>query len=245
MPQLRIGTAGWSIPLRDGDAFPSEGTSLERYASRFGCAEINSSFHRPHRPATYQRWTDSVPEDFRFSAKLLKTITHSQRLVDVEPLIAAFLAEVQGLGRKLAIILVQLPPSLAFDAAVAGGFFHAFRARTDVQIVCEPRHPTWFESDAEQLLAEHRIARVAADPAKVPAASGPGGWRGLTYFRLHGSPVPYRSSYEPERLQAYADAIAADLREKREVWCIFDNTASSAAVGNALALDALLAKAGP
>jgi uncharacterized protein YecE (DUF72 family) len=213
---------------------------LERYAAGFGCAEINSSFHRSHRPLTYQRWAETVPADFRFSAKLAKTITHKQRLADAEALVESFIAELGGLGTKLAVILVQLPPSLVFDPAVTAAFFDNLASRTQVQLVCEPRHPSWFEAEADALLAERRIARVAADPAKVPAAAEPGGWRGLSYYRLHGSPVPYRSSYEPERLEAYARSMAADLAEGRDVWCIFDNTASSAATGNALDLQALL-----
>ncbi len=244
MAELRIGTAGWSIPLSDAQGFPSEGSSLERYAARFGCAEINSSFHRSHRPSTYERWASSVPEDFRFSAKLPKTITHKQRLIDAEELVAGFLAEVAGLGSKLAVILVQLPPSLAFDAAVAARFLDRLRGATGAAIACEPRHASWFEDEVDALLAERQVARVAADPAKVPAASSPGGWRGFAYYRLHGSPVPYRSSYEPERLQAYANAMEADLEQGRDVWCIFDNTASSAATRNALVLKILLGHAG-
>ena len=240
MAELRIGTAGWSIPLRDAEAFPAEGSSLERYAARFACAEINSSFHRSHRPGTYERWAASVPEDFRFSAKLSKTITHKQRLLDSGELVKAFVAEVAGLGPKLAVILVQLPPSLAFDPEIAAQFFDLLLGETGAALVCEPRHPSWFEDEAGALLAERRVARVAADPAKLPAAAVPGGWPGLAYYRLHGSPVPYRSSYEPERLQAYAEAMAADLEQGREVWCIFDNTASSAATGNALDLMRLL-----
>ena len=242
MAELRIGTAGWSIPLRDSASFPVEGTSLERYASRFTCTEINSSFHRSHRPQTYERWAEAVPPDFGFSAKLPKTITHKQRLVDAGALVESFLEEAQGLGAKLAVVLVQLPPSLAFDPAVTAAFFDGLASGTKAQLVCEPRHPSWFEVEADGLLAERRIARVAADPAKVPAAAEPGGWRGLTYYRLHGSPVPYRSSYEPERLEAYARNMVADLRAGRDVWCIFDNTASSAATGNALDLQALLGR---
>ncbi len=245
MAELRIGTAGWSIPLRNAAGFPAEGTSLERYAAGFTCAEINSSFHRSHRPVTYERWATAVPADFRFAAKLAKTITHKQRLVDAEGLIESFIEEIQGLGAKLGVILVQLPPSLAFDPAVAAAFFDRLISRSQVQLVCEPRHPSWFEAEADALLGERRIARVAADPAKVSAAAEPGGWRGLTYYRLHGSPVPYRSSYEPERLEAYARSMAADLREGRDVWCIFDNTASSAAIGNALDLQALLTSRPP
>lgn len=245
MAELRIGTAGWSIPLRNAADFPPEGTSLERYAARFTCAEINSSFHRSHRPQTYGRWAEAVPEDFRFAAKLAKTITHKQRLVDAEALVESFVEEVGGLAARLGVILVQLPPSLAFDPAVAAAFFDALTSRTQVQLVCEPRHPSWFEAEADALLGERRIARVAADPAKVPAAAEPGGWRGLSYYRLHGSPVPYRSSYEPERLELYARSMAADLREGRDVWCIFDNTASSAATGNALDLQAMLTSPPP
>src|SRR5213076_405151 len=86
----RIGTAGWAIPAGVRDRFPADGTSLERYAARFAFAEINSSFHRPHRPATYQRWAESVRDDFRFAIKMPKAITHVQRLVDCGGLIAAF-----------------------------------------------------------------------------------------------------------------------------------------------------------
>jgi uncharacterized protein YecE (DUF72 family) len=240
--EARIGTAGWSIPVKVAAGFPLEGTGLQRYAARLDFAEINSSFHRSHRPATYQRWADAVPADFRFSVKLAKTITHKQRLVDVDELLKDFLREISGLGSKASIILVQLPPSLGFDPAVAAAFFDRLRGSTEARLVCEPRHASWFEQAADALLAERRVARVAADPATVEQAGHPGGWRGLSYYRLHGSPVVYRSSYEPERLQAYAAAMAFNLQEGREVWCIFDNTASSAALGNAVDLRRMIAK---
>ncbi|MEA3052507.1 MAG: hypothetical protein QOG72_1410 [Sphingomonadales bacterium] len=234
---IRIGTAGWSIPVRVAEAFPGEGGGLERYSAGFGCAEINSSFHRSHRPDTWRRWAASVPDAFRFSAKLPKEITHKRRLAGCAESLAAALAEMEGLGPKLEILLVQLPPSLAFEAAVAGDFFTALRQGWGRGIACEPRHPSWFEPEPDALLAGLRVARVAADPARVPSAAGPGGWRGLAYYRLHGSPLPYRSSYDDGRLEAYAARIAA---QAGPVWCIFDNTASSAATGDALKLKALL-----
>nr|WP_295373848.1 DUF72 domain-containing protein [uncultured Sphingosinicella sp.] len=239
MTELRIGTAGWSVPTDVADRFPTEGSSLERYASRFSCAEINSTFHRSHRQSTYERWAASVPPGFRFSAKLPKTITHQSKLVECENLLHLFVTEVSPLADKLSVILVQLPPSLAFDLAVAGAFFDSLRRRTQVQLVCEPRHASWFEEEADMLLSAARIARVAADPVKVAAAAEPGGWRGLSYYRLHGSPVPYRSSYDDGRLESYARVIASE-REGRPVWCIFDNTASSAAGSDALNLAGLL-----
>jgi uncharacterized protein YecE (DUF72 family) len=239
MAELRIGTAGWSVPPSIGDAFPAEGTGLERYAARFACAEINSTFHRSHRRSTYERWAASTPPAFRFSAKLPKTITHGQRLVGSEELFCRYLDEVAALGERLAIHLVQLPPSLAFDALSAGAFFERARERTGLPIACEPRHASWFDPAADALLGQLQVARVAADPARVEQASVPGGWRGLVYYRLHGSPVTYRSSYDDGRLEGYAAQLRA-AAEDAQTWFIFDNTASSAATADALALSRLI-----
>jgi uncharacterized protein YecE (DUF72 family) len=239
MAELRIGTAGWSVPPRVGEHFPAEGTSLERYSARFRCAEINSTFHRSHRHSTYEKWAASTPSDFRFSAKLPKTITHGQKLAGCEELLCVYLDEVAGLGERLAVHLVQLPPSLQYDERLARGFFEMLRERTNLTIACEPRHASWFEPAADALLAGMQVARVAADPAKVDQAAVPGGWPGLAYYRLHGSPVMYRSSYDDGRLEAYATQIGGSLAAA-DSWCIFDNTASSAATGDALALSRML-----
>jgi uncharacterized protein YecE (DUF72 family) len=235
-----IGTAGWSIGGRDGAAFPAEGSALERYARVFAGVEVNSSFHRSHRPATWARWAAGVPASFRFAVKVPRTITHQAKLVDAEPLVAAFAVEVAPLGDKLAVLLVQLPPKLGFDPGVAERFFTGLRRTTDAAIVCEPRHPAWFDDAADALLARLRVARVAADPAPVPAAAVPGGWRGLAYWRLHGSPVMYRSAYSDAALDAYAREIRGAIGPGVGAWCMFDNTAASAATGNALALRARL-----
>jgi uncharacterized protein YecE (DUF72 family) len=228
-----IGTAGWSIPRDDAGAFPVKGTSLERYAGVFGGVEVNSSFHRAHRPSTWARWAASVPEGFRFSVKIPKTITHAAKLVEVDALIDRFVHEIAPLGPQLAILLVQLPPKLAFEPDVAERFFSTLRRYTAADLVCEPRHASWFEDEADTLLDRLRVARAAADPALSPVAARPGGWRGLSYWRLHGSPAMYRSPYSDAALDTYAD----QLRDKgAKAWCIFDNTAASAATGNALTL---------
>jgi uncharacterized protein YecE (DUF72 family) len=232
MPSTRIGTAGWSIPRDCADAFPIEGSGLERYAAVFSAAEINSSFHRPHRASTWEQWRDSVPCTFRFSVKLPKTITHERRLVNCAELLSDFLKQVALLDNKLAVLLIQLPPSLAWNASAVRTFLRDLAARTPTLLACEPRHPSWFDAEADALLAELRVARVAADPARVPAAAQPGGWSGLRYWRLHGSPVMYRSSYA-DRIDTYAELLS---EAHPDCWCIFDNTASSAATSDALAL---------
>lgn len=160
---------------------PSAGSHLERDAGHFGAVEINSSFHRPHRPATYARWAASVPDGFRFAVKLPKAITHVARLIDCEAAVADFPIETGGRGPALGVLLVQLPPSLAFDAVIARASFTLLERHTAVPVACEPRHPSWFAPDAGALLAGLKVARVAADPAIVPAAAEPGGWRGLAY----------------------------------------------------------------
>jgi uncharacterized protein YecE (DUF72 family) len=82
---------------------------------------------------------------------------------------------------------------LAYQAGTADRFFTDLREQGAGSIVCEPRHASWFTAEVESLLEEPRVARVAADPAPVPGAGAPGGWRGLAYYRLHGSPRMYYS----------------------------------------------------
>ena len=232
---ISVGTAGWSIPRDIANEFPEEGSGLERYAARFPVAEINSSFHRPHRISTWARWRDSVPEDFRFSVKLPKRITHVCKLAACEAELTRFMGEAGILGPKLAVLLVQLPPKLAFDARVVERFFAHMRGITPSAIACEPRHPSWFEKDATNVLRDLAIARVAADPAICPAAATPAEWGTLSYWRLHGSPVVYRSSYS-DRIEKYSAALAQEAALGKDVWCIFDNTASSAGAADALLL---------
>lgn len=227
--EIRVGCAGWSIPGAQAARFPGEGTHLERYARRFAAGEINSSFYRPHRPATYQRWAASTPDGFRFAVKVPKEITHTRRLADIEEPLERFLAEAGELGEKLGPLLVQLPPSLEWEADVAEAFFTELRERFAGGVVCEPRHATWFTPEGEQLLDRFQVGRVAADPAPVPEAAEPGGWPGLVYYRLHGSPRIYYSGYSAE----YLDAVAARLASTGG-WCIFDNTAEGEATADAL-----------
>ncbi len=118
-----IGCAGWSLPKAYAGEFPAEGTHLQRYAQRLSCVEINSSFYRPHRTSTYERWAGSTPDGFRFAVKAPKEITHVRRLLAAEAPLEKFLGEVAGLGSKLGALLVQLPPSLAFERDLAEGFF--------------------------------------------------------------------------------------------------------------------------
>ena len=233
---LRIGTAGWSVPSQYAGELPLGGSHLERYARRFTAAEINSSFYKPHQRKTYERWAQSTPKGFRFSAKVPKTMTHEQHLAGCGRLLDGFAEEVSGLAEKLGVLLVQLPPKLVLEKRAAGNFFRALRKRIDVPVACEPRHASWFTPDANDWLAEREVARVAADPAPVPEGREPGGWNGLAYYRWHGSPRIYYSDYDAATLAQLRRQLDALTQRGIPAWCFLDNTASSAALGNALAL---------
>jgi uncharacterized protein YecE (DUF72 family) len=231
-----VGTAGWAVPRAVANEFPGEGTHLVRYARVLRGVEINSSFYRAHSPQTYAKWAAATPRGFRFAVKAPQAITHEGRLLRARQPLEQFLGEIAGLGKKLGPLLVQLPPSLEFQPRSARAFFALLRNRYEGAVVCEPRHASWFSSAADTMLVTHRIGRVAADPATVPAAAEPGGWlgRGSTaYYRLHGSPRKYWSTYAPERIERWAEGILA-LPRQVSCWCIFDNTAGGGAIENAL-----------
>ena len=233
---IRVGVAGWSVPAASAHRFPLAGSHLERYAARLPCVEINSSFYRPHRRSTYARWAASVPDGFRFAVKLPKIITHERRLVDCGEPLASFAEEIAGLGAKRGPVLVQLPPSFAFEAARVEDFFATFDAIVGGPVACEPRHPSWFAAESEALLRRCAVARVAADPPPVPAAADPGGWPGLAYVRLHGFPTVYWSAYGGAEVARHAAAALDLARAGAEVWIVYDNTAAGAATDDALAL---------
>jgi uncharacterized protein YecE (DUF72 family) len=231
-----VGTAGWSVDRRS-DRFPTLGTALERYAAVFAAAEVNSSFHRRHRPATWQRWHDAVPPHFKFSIKLPKTITHDRRLVGAKAELDTFQADVQPLGRKIGALLIQLPPKLAFDAGAAAEFFLHLRQRFDMPVFIEPRHPSWANPVASSLLRENGVGRVYADP-QDPSLQEAARTEPSRYLRLHGSPKIYYSAYSNEQLVTFSALLRA---AEGPSWCIFDNTASSAAPQDALKMLDLLA----
>lgn len=228
------GCAGWSLGREHSAAFTAEGTHLQRYAARLNCAEINSSFYRPHRQQTYQRWAASVPAGFRFSVKVPKLISHVQRLQACDQALDEFVLQCSGLGDRLGCLLVQLPPSLAFDESVVEAFFISLRRCFPGPVVLEPRHESW--TGAEALLVHYHIAQVAVDPSRISTDSTPRGWPGLKYWRLHGSPRIYYSPYELPRLERLGVELQTATAEGQSAWCIFDNTASGAALGNALTL---------
>ncbi len=233
---FRVGTAGWPLPPALREHFPPGESILARYAGRFNAVEVNSTFKATPRPATFARWAASVPPDFRFSLKLPREITHRLRLQGAAAPLAAFLDAAAALGDRRGPLLIQLPPSLAFDAPLVEGFLQALRALTPGPDALEPRHLSWFAPAPAALLARFGVARVAADPPRAPGDGRPAGEPALAYFRLHGSPRVYYSGYGAEALDAWSARLAEASASARAIWCIFDNTAVGEATADALAM---------
>ncbi len=231
---VRIGTAGWAIPKALADRFPKEGSALQRYSKVLDITEINQTFYRLPKPSTFQKWADSTPEDFRFSLKLHRFFTHFHKLISTQGL-EEFCETVGHLGKKWYALLIQLPPSLTYEPQIVEHFLQKLKELYSGYIAIEPRHESWRE--AEELLAKMKIARVAADPARYEEDALPGGYTDFAYWRLHGSPKIYYSEYDEKFLQDLAKKIK-EGPDKQVV--IFDNTASGAALKNALQFKELL-----
>lgn len=215
MPQIYIGTAGWSIPTACAASFPSDGTHLERYARTFRCVEINSSFYRSHRPTTWTRWAESTPTDFRFSAKMPRAVTHDSGLICHREQLLPFLDQIRLLGERLGPALIQLPRSQSYDPKLAPDFLETIRAEfPDGQLAIEPWHTTWFRLRSEPVAFESRHCARHIGSTTCPASLMFRGDPSLVYLRFHGSPRMYYSSYEDAFLErnSFADRGALFCR---------------------------------
>jgi uncharacterized protein YecE (DUF72 family) len=222
------------------DRFPDSGTKLQRYATLYNAVELNSSFYRPHRPDTFRKWADCVPDNFRFSFKLSREVTHVKKLRAADADLIASVALAAHLGDRLGPVLAQLPPSLTFEPEPCVQFIETLGRLQQFRFVLEPRHVTWFTPDVDALLCANRVARVAADPPRAPGDGLPAGDPRIAYFRLHGTPRIYYSTYDERALHEWAARLAAAYRSGAEVWCIFDTTALGEAWDNALRMQQLL-----
>lgn len=223
-----IATAAWSIPRSVAAAFPEEGSGLARYAAVFDGVEVNSTFYRRHKTSTFERWAGATPAGFRFAVKIPKEITHRRAMENIGEPFATFLQDIASLGGKRGPLLCQLPPSLRFDLERFEAAFDAMRTLDQGPIVIEARHRSWVSEQAIALLHRYSIDRVLADPAPVWPASD---FRQRPrYVRLHGKPRVYYSSYSDAEIDAFSKLLGPDS------WCVFDNTASGAAIENALTM---------
>lgn len=236
---IRIGISGWRYARWRGTFYPAglaQRRELEYAAGCFQSVEINGSFYSLQRPESFQRWHDETPEDFVFSVKGPRFITHMKRLRDCEQALANFFASgVLRLGAKLGPILWQLPPTLRFDAELLDAFLGslprdseaalararkrdtalmqgrsalAIDRRRPIRHALEVRHDSFCDPACMRLLRRHNVAVVVADTAgKFPYLEDVSA--DFVYVRLHGDAQLYASGYSDPALDRWAARIAA------------------------------------
>ncbi len=266
MTEARVGISGWVYPAWRGTFYP-QGLSHKReleYASRqLSSIEINGSFYALQRPTSFQRWYAETPDDFLFSVKGPRFITHMKKLADSEvPLANFFASGLLALDDKLGPLLWQLPPMLGFDEQRLTTFFELLprttfaaaglaknhddkipddRALTTASVdrplrhAMEVRHPSLATERALEVMRAHDVAIVIADTAgKWPMVAEL--TSDFAYVRLHGADELYVSGYTDEALDRWAERVRRWLDSGRDTYVYFDNDAKVRSPYDALAL---------
>jgi uncharacterized protein YecE (DUF72 family) len=238
--ELRIGTSGWTYDAWAGGFYAGVPRAkwLEHYARHFDAVEVNASFYHALKPATFAHWRDGTPTHFRFAIKASRYLTHIRRLAVPRASLAKQRDAADELGRKLAVVLWQLPAALRRDLPRLGRFLAALKAWPQVRHAVELRHDSWFDDEVAALLGRHRVAAVQSDAADWPL------WDAVTtdlvYVRLHGHRITYSSGYSRRELAAWGRRIRGWRAEGRDVHVYFDNTDAGHAVTDAQTLRRLV-----
>lgn len=237
---ISIGTSGWSYQHWQNCFYSgiAQKNWLKFYAERFSAVEINGTFYRLQSPATFNKWFDETPPNFRFAIKANRYLTHNKKLLDPQASILIEKNHAEALGEKLSVVLWQLPGLLKKDFPRLKGFIGALQQWPEVRHSIEFRHTSWFDDETAACLAQADIAVCLSDAETWPM------WDRITanlvYIRLHGHTRTYASSYSKAELAYWAQRIARWINQGKEVHVYFDNTAECAAPFNALALRAIL-----
>lgn len=244
LPGLYIGTSGWNYASWRNSFY--EGVPrkdwLRHVTARFTGLEINATFYRLQERRTFERWRDAARPGFRFAIKGNRFLTHNRKLVDPVPSIRLERDRARVLGRKLAVVLWQLPRSFRRDLPRLIEFARALGRWRAVRHAIEFRHPSWFSDEVAECLRARGIAVCQSDAADWPL------WEAVTtdlvYVRLHGHTRTYVSSYSRQSLAIWARRIRRWRLQGHEVHVYFDNDAEGAAPKNAAQLLALVAARG-
>lgn len=230
---IHVGTSGWNYGHWKGPFYPEklpDKDFLPFYTRRLPTVEINNTFYRLPQKAVVRHWRDQVPDDFIFSVKASRYITHVKRLKDPEKSLAKFFDVVVTLENKLGPILFQLPPRWNANFDRLATFLDSL-PRDEFTFVFEFRDHSWLTSEVYDLLTEHHCSFCMYELSgflapKIITAD-------TVYLRLHGPDGAYAGKYSYEDLAGWAGAITQWARMGKQVFCYFDNDQSGFAVQNA------------
>lgn len=242
--QIRIGTSNVVAP-GNKNSFPPDfqlKSRLHYYSSIFNTVEVNSCFYKTPQFSTFSKWSLDVPDEFRFSLKLSKEITHVKELKGDLVCMEKFITAARGTGKKKGCLLVQFPGKITLDY-----FENVEQILQELQVhdpdnqwkkAIEFRHPSWYTGETFELLDEFGASVVLQDIPKAKFTEIKG-HADFVYLRFHGPKGDYRDSYSESFLQAKASQINEWLNEEKDVYAYFNNTIGSAFY-NALSLKAKL-----
>jgi uncharacterized protein YecE (DUF72 family) len=238
---IHIGTSGWSYDHWDGVLYPTglpARQRLDHYVRSFDTTELNASFYRWPKIATFAGWARRLPAGFRLSVKAPRGLTHGKRLYAPEVWVERIARCWHELGERRGVLLVQLPPMMARDDARLDYFLG--RLPSWISTAVEFRHPSWVAEKVFDLLAEHGAAYCVMSGAGLPCilrATAP-----FVYVRLHGPDHDhlYGGAYSDQDLIWWADRIGEWRQSGTAVWVYFNNDGGGHAVRNASRLRELL-----
>jgi uncharacterized protein YecE (DUF72 family) len=231
---IHVGTSGWSYDHWDGVLYPPGTPARDRlahYVRRFDTVELNASFYRWPRDASFASWCRRLPAGFALSVKAPRGLTHAKRLYAPEPWLPRLTAAWHELGDKRAVLLLQLHPKHERDDARLAYVLE--RLPEWMRIAVEFRHPSWHDDAVYSLLERHGAAYCVMSGAGLPCvlrATAP-----FVYVRLHGpdSGSLYAGSYSEDDLRWWADRIGEWAAAGRDVYAYFNNDGEGHAVRNA------------
>jgi uncharacterized protein YecE (DUF72 family) len=242
MGEVVLGTSGWDYPEWVGRVYPRRGVTdrLRYYSGLFPIVEVNSTFYRLPPVSVAASWARRTPERFRFSAKFPQTITHERRLVGAEAELRKFLqvmAPLRDAGKFIAGLL-QLPPSLPFDAKSVRAFYESVPAGFPVAV--EFREPSWRSPESMGLLKEFGFAYVVVDEPFLPVdleVTAP-----FSYVRWHGrgAQLWYDYTYSEPEIQEWVPKVGLLEEKSTTVYGFFNNHFRGDAAVNAQRLTELL-----
>ena len=241
---VRIGTSNTVVPGAKKDFPPPYHMSsrLHYYSSIFNTIEVNSCFYKTPMLKTYERWASEVPEDFQFTLKLSKEVTHVKELKGELECMNPFINNASGLGQKKGCLLVQFPGKITLD------YFEQVEhilyqleneeASKGWKKAVEFRNPTWYIGETWEMLDEYAATMVLHDIPKARLTESKGN-ASFVYLRFHGPKGDYRGSYEESVLREKAEEIRQWQSEGKDVYAYFNNTAGNA-YENAVTLKSML-----
>lgn len=240
MKPVFVGCSGWNYRDWRDTLYPTGVPArrwLECYAQRFHTVEVNATFYRLARRATVERWLEQTPQDFRFSVKASRYITHVRRLSDMKQSLERFYEPLAPLvdGGRLAAVLWQLPESFRRDDQALDELLEILPA---ARHALELRHPSWFVEEIFERLHEHDVALVLGDDPKrrFQTDEATATWR---YIRFHYGARRRRGNYSQAELERWAQQLHR-WRATHELLVYFNNDWEAFAPRNAMWLRARL-----